>query len=261
MTKITQATFITLITLVLASTGKVKANKVEHTDSLIKKWLSIEQQRSAIINDWHQQKPLLEQRLLLLKQEQTQLEKDLNTASSNDTDVEKKRSELLASQNDMEAIQGQLNSALVDYYQQIAELQPQLPPPLSASWQKSLTDPEFIDADTTHKLSTLLELLEKLNDFKLRISHVESALNLPTESGEKEVMVHQLYLGLSQAWYVSLDGNFVGRGQPSATGWQWLADETVEADVVLNAIAMIERRTEASFLQLPISFSQVANNE
>ena len=240
---------------VFAAANTSKTNKVEQADSLIEKWLSLEQQRNAMVNDWHQQQPLLEQRLTLLKQEQTQLEQDLSTAIINDSGVEEKRTELLKSQNKMEADQGLIEAALTDYYHLITELQPQLPPPLSKTWQKELSNAEFVNADTTARLSTLLELLEKLNDFEHRISHMQSALLLPSATGDKEVMVHQVYLGLSQAWYVSLDGSLVGRGQPSPTGWQWLADDKVDGEIVLNAIAMIERKTEAKFLQLPISLT------
>lgn len=232
-----------------------QANKVEYADNLIKNWLSIEQQRNAIINDWSQQKPLLTQRLMLLKQEQAQLEKDINTSNVNDTDVEKKREELLTSQNNMETTQDKLESSLTQYYQLIIELQAQLPPPLSKSWQNKLAETDLQNADTTLRLSTLLTLLEQLNDYQQRISHVQSPLVIPGASGDKEIMVNQLYLGLSQAWYVSLDGSLVGRGQPTPSGWQWSADENVDGDIILNAIAMMERKKEATFLQLPITLS------
>lgn len=257
-THITNAINTTVFALLLLSSISSLAsntNKVEQADSLIKQWLSIEQQRNAMLNDWHQQQPLLEQRLVLLQQEQKQLELDLSEASNNDSDVEEKRSQLLESQNTMEAEQAQLETALVNYYQIINELQPQLPPPLVKAWQKKLAADNFTQADTTTKLTTLLELLEQLNDFEKRVSHLQSALVIQGESGEKEVMVHQLYLGLSQAWYVSLDGALVGRGQPVSGQWQWLADDSIDSDTVLKAISMIERKTEAQFLQLPISLT------
>ena len=240
---------------VTATANTKNVNNVKQADSLIKEWLSLEQQRNAMLNDWHQQQPLLEQRLSLLKQEQSQLEKDLSTANINDSDVNKKRSELLQSQSEMEAQQGLLETSLVNYYQLVAQLQPQLPPPLRKAWHNKLSEAEFSNADTTARLNTLLELLEKLHDFEQRISHVQSALILPSNDGDKEGMVHQLYLGLSQAWYVSLDGRLVGRGQPTAAGWQWLSDDAVDGDTLFNAIAMIERKTEAKFLKLPISLS------
>jgi len=241
----------------LISSGSVFAttNNVEQADSLIKKWLSLEQQRNAMLNDWHQQQPLLEQRLTLLKQEQSQLEKDLSTASVNDSDVELKRTQLLKSQSEMEAQQGLLETSLVDYYHLITQLLPQLPPPLHKAWHNKLTESEFLGADTTQRLNTLLELLEKLHDFEQRISHVQSALILPSNDGDKEIMVHQLYLGLSQAWYVSLDGRLVGRGQPTPSGWQWLSDDNVDGETIFKAIAMIDRTTEAEFLTLPISLT------
>lgn len=244
-----------LFSFFAASQVFAASNKVEQTDSLIQKWLAIEQQRNAMINDWHQQEPLLEQRLLLLKQEQTQLELNLSTASVNDGEVEKKRAQLLKSQNNMESGQALLEKSLVDYFQVIAEIQPQLPPPLFNAWQKKLSAAEFTSADITKKLNTLLELLEQLNDFEQRISHAETALMLATDEGEKEIMVRQLYIGLAQAWYVSLDGTIVGRGIPEASGWRWQPDNSVDGEVVLNAIAMIERRSEAQFLQLPISLT------
>lgn len=243
------------ITCLLTYGTIAQANITEHADNLIKKWLSIEQQRNAMINDWHQQKPLLEQRLTLLKQEQVQLEQDLNTDSANDTDVEKKRADLLLAQNNMETAEDQLDSSLVKYYQFISELQPKLPPPLQKLWQNKLVESEFQNANTTLRLTTLLELLEQLSDYQQRINHVQSALVIPSISGDKEVMVHQLYLGISQAWYVSLDGSLVGRGQPNADSWQWLADETVDGETVLTAIAMMERKIEAKFLKFPITLT------
>ena len=46
-----------------------------------------------------------------------------------------------------------------------------------------------------------------------------------------------------------------GGGIPHASGWRWQADNSVEGETVLNAISMIERRSEAQFLQLPISLT------
>lgn len=248
---------IVLFSFFAASSVVAAPSKVEQTDSLIKKWLAIEQQRNALINDWHQQEPLLKQRLTLLKQEQAQLEKDLATTIDNDSEVEKKRAQLLKSQNSMESGQALLEKSLVDYFQVIAEIHPQLPPPLFKAWQKKLSSAEFTNADITKKLNTLLELLEQLNDFEQRISHAETALVLPTPQGDKEIMVQQLYIGLAQAWYVSLDGSLVGRGTPEENGWHWQADNSVDGETILNAIAMIERRSEAKFLQLPISLKSL----
>lgn len=244
-----------IITLLTSKGALAAPSKVEKTDSLIQKWLAIEQQRNAMINDWHQQEPLLKQRLVLLKQEQVQLEKNLASSDDTDSEVEKKRSQLLESQNNMESGQALLEKSLIDYFQVIAQIQPQLPPPLFNTWQSKLSASEFSSADTTKKLNTLLELLEQLNDFEQRISHAQTALILPTPEGEKEIMVQQLYIGLAQAWYVSLDGRLVGRGTPEASGWRWQADNSVSGETVLSAIAMVERRSEAQFLQLPISLT------
>ena len=70
-----------------------------------------------------------------------------------------------------------------------------------------------------------------------RISHVQSTLVLATESGDRKMMIHQVYLGLYQACYVSLDGSLVGRGKPTKHGWQWISDGTVSAKTLFKTYA------------------------
>lgn len=260
--QISVSSILLLSTLLLyQNSSYALESKVTEADNLIKQWLSIERQRNALTLDWQSQKPILEQRLTLLKQEKKQLKGKSSQHILDTSDVDKKRNELITSQNNMESNQAQIEGALVKYYQIILQLHPQLPPPLFKVWQGALNDPTFKSADTSKKLTTLLKLLEQLNDFNQRISHSESTLTVEGSSGEKEIMVRQLYMGLSQAWYVSLDGLLTGRGFPEKNGWRWISDNQVSGNTVNNAIAMIERNTEAQFLTLPISLDSDSNNE
>ena len=246
--------FIWVVIFTLSSLSSIAAeSKTQQADNLIKQWLSIEKQRNALNFDWRQQQPLLKQRLTLLTQEQIQLQDKIAGDKLSSSDVEDKRTQLMTSQNDMEANQSLVENALIDYYQLITELHPQLPPPLFESWQEKLSSRTTKKINTTEKLTTLLDMLEQLNDFDQRISHHQSIQRVIDESIEKEMVVRQLYMGLAQAWYVSLDGSLTGRGIPESSGWRWIPDEQVDSETILNAIAMIERKSEARILSLPVA--------
>lgn len=236
-------------------------SEVNTSNELISKWLLLEQQESAIKHDWLQQKPLLAQRLTLLEKEESILSKQLKTNQKDTSEVEQKREQLIQSQTSMESEQAQLQSALNGYFRLIAEFHPQLPPPLYATWQTQLNGPDFSTADETTKLTVLIELLEQLDNFEQRISHLKSPLLLDINGEKKEVVVHQIYLGISQAWYASLDGQYSGSGQPSATGWQWQASPNLDADTIIGAVAMLERSQEAEFISLPLTLTKGNHSE
>ncbi|PCJ18685.1 MAG: hypothetical protein COA96_16595, partial [SAR86 cluster bacterium] len=99
------------------------------------------------------------------------------------------------------------------------------------------------------QLQTLLEMLTQLEDFQQRININEDIINFPDGS---EILVKQLYLGISHAWYVSADGQFAGYGQSQADGWAWLNETEVDATTVQRAIAMLERNVDVQLIELPL---------
>ena len=231
------------------------AQGLGETQQLVERWVSLEQQNTALTSSWRNQRQLLEQRQQLLADEKQQLQDILDNSSQDSDEVESRRAELLDLQNTMEQDQAALQNSLQTAMNTVRSLLSQLPPPLQNSWQEKLaalpTDGESGSAENASQtLQVVLELLGQLDDFKRRISINEAPITL---ADGRTVLVKQLYLGASHAWYVSADGTVSGYGQSTAEGWRWLQQPAVDGSTVQAAIAMLERNANVALVNLPLT--------
>lgn len=240
---------VTLPTLLLAQTANI-----QEMQELVQRWVIIEQQETALIISWQRQEQILRQRLQLLEEEKRQLNEIVSLNITNTDDVTQRRLSLLELQNTMESDQVEMQQTLQTALGAINSLHPQLPPPLIKAWQERLNtlasetnNDDF--ANSNVQLQALLELLTQLQDFQQRINLNEDTITLANGS---EILVKQLYLGLSHAWYVSADGEFSGYGQSKPEGWVWIEDTAVDANVVQQAITMLERNVDVQLVELPL---------
>lgn len=246
-----------LLTVCIAATcavfipAKAASTTVQQLDTLVQQWLALEQQQHQLQQDWQLRKQSLQQGISLLKAEQQQLQQLLQRNSKQHDAVDEKRAELLTQQQQLEQQQQQGAQHISALLQQVRVMQPQLPPPLQQLWQQelgSLAD----NAEASVQLQRSLFLLEKLADFQQRLSLDD--MTLSTADGQ-QVRVKQLYLGASQAWFSSADGSYSGIGYPASTGWSWQFDNSIDGAVVLQAIAILEKRAQAELIRLPVQRS------
>ena len=226
------------------------AANVSNTDKLVQQWLSLEQQSAALEQQWQQTEPLLQQRLQLLRAEKKQLQSLLAHKQQDAGSVEEKRAQLLETQNQLEQDQAKTQKQLAVLTQALAALQPQLPPPLAQQWQKE--QGALNKTESSNQLQVALAQLSQLLEFNQRISVNEDTLKAPEG---QQVVVKQLFLGASYAWFASQDGSFSGTGRNIDGRWQWSFNNTLPSQAILDAIAMFEKRREADFIQLPIVLS------
>lgn len=232
-------------------TAPVVAADVGGTDALVQQWLGLEQQAAALESDWRRQQPVLQQRLTLMQAEKAQLEQVLKDSQNNHSEVEARRAELLAEQTAMETQQRQLAKQLQQVRQRLQALAGQLPPPLLSVWndeQAVLNE----DSTASEQLQVALAQLSKLLEFDNRVTVHEATLEDPEG---RQVLVKQLYLGVSTAWFVSGDGSYAGTGRPTPDSWQWRFDEGIDADRVAEAIAIYEKQLEADLVQMPLQLT------
>lgn len=88
------------------------ANDPDTIDQLTQQWLDTDRQASHLQSDWLTQKPVLEQRLTLLKAEKDQLQTILQASNNDQNTVETRREELLATQSKLEQQQQALIQTL-----------------------------------------------------------------------------------------------------------------------------------------------------
>ena len=232
------------------------ADEVAQREQLVSQWLQIEKQISHLENDWTAQQSAMLQSLQLLEAQRQQLSLVTEQSHQSGGELAQKRSELISQQNNLETQQAHLTHWLTSISQQLTSLVAQLPPPLVTSWQASgdLLEERLSNSE---KLTMILEKLSVLTDFQQRISTHQMAL--VNDQGQN-VWVKQLYLGASQAWFISDDLSSAGIGYASSLGWQWhfadsagrAGDTLIDAKQIANTIAMLEKKQTADWVNLPV---------
>lgn len=226
----------------------------EQLDSLTEKWLRIEKQITALDSEWRQSEPALLQRIELLKAERSQLKSLLSQNEEQSSDVEAKREALLAQQNILEAQQQSVEQSLMPLNGILDTIYPLLPEVLKQRWDEERS--QLIEgAGSSLQLQVILAQLSSLNKFNSSITVHESVMNTPDN---KAVMIKQLYLGSSYAWFTNSDGQYQGIGNSLSGRWEWFFDtpsDVIDEDSLDNirkAIAIYEKQRQPEYVLLPL---------
>ena len=215
---------------------------------LTRQWIGLERQRDALRADWQRQRPVLEQQLALLAQEEEELRTLLASAEDRQSEVEARRLELLEAQAAMEqeqaAVERELDRAVIG----IRRLHGQLPPPLAEAWREDIGRLDDDNLGSSEVMQIVVDMLTALQDFQQRLSLHEDMITLEDGTSYR---VRQVYLGLSHGWYLSVGGELAGAGAPSPEGWRWQTLE--DGAFIADMIAILESRQPARLLRVPLS--------
>ena len=240
-------------TLLYAPFGSSADSSTSEIQTLTQQWIGLEHQKDLLKRNWRNDLPVLEQQLALLERENQELSTLLERTEADQGEVEERRLSLLEQQTRLELEQSllekELTSALID----VEGLYPQLPPPLVDAWDSHLPRLRSGLLNNSEKLQVILEMLGQLDDFQRKITLHQDVITL---SDGNDYLVNQVYLGLSHGWYVSADSLYAGAGKASPDGWYW--QESDEAEVIVQIIAILERRQNTELLKLPL---QLDNTE
>lgn len=225
-------------------------NPVATVDDLVRQWTGLEHQNDLLQANWRQDKPVLEQQLVLLEREISELSQVLEASEQEQGAVEQRRLELLQQQTRLEQEQAALDTALQQSSLGLQALQPQLPPPLADAWREQVPRLQDPLLNASERLQLVLELLGQLDDFQQKVSLNETIMRL---ADGNDYLVKQVYLGLSHGWYVTADGRFAATGMATTSGWRW--DEITDANEsaeVGRIIAILERRQNPALISIPL---------
>lgn len=239
------------ISLFIAEPAYAESNStVNNVDSLVTQWVNIQKQNSHLKSQWRDTQRLLRQRIVLLEHEKKQLIALTSNNVKQVDNVTEAREELITLQSSIESQQATLSQWLKSEFIHINNVLPQLPPPLNASWQKTLE--ELDESELSKKLETLLSLYQKYDEFNQRVSTQQATI---IDKNGEEKMVNQLFLGVARGWYLTLDGKSAIAGYPAEDGWQWLSNEPIPAEQIEKAFAMLTHKAEAQLITLPMALS------
>ena len=240
---------LVIMAFIVLYQGSVFGNDtVSAYQALVKDWLALEKQNSALKKNWRESKPILQQRIKLLTTEKKLLTAQLTENVNQKSTVENKRDQLILQQNETEQEQQKLLLWLDNQWHKILDTSTQIAPPLLKSWQKQMSTYSE-DLPASDKLSLVLLLWKKKKQFDHKITQLQSVVM--TKAG-KEILVEQLYIGSGLGWYVSADGTEYGLGKSTPNGWQWHKPDVDINQQVKQSIAMYKLQKEAGFIAYPL---------
>lgn len=240
----------------------VMAQSVNEIDQATTQWLNIERQTNQLNVDWKEQSPILDQRISLLNAEKEQLKEVLLNSNEGGNDVDIKRAKLLTEQTQIEQQQAEMTKALQLLHYTNNTISVLLPPVLKDHWQNE----DVAEADNnTKNLQSALAKLTQLAEFNNSISTHESTIAITQGEGvqsqsiqRKPMLVQQLFLGASTAWFVTRDGQYAGRGSAGNEGWEWRVDDKINGNDIKQAIAIFQKKQSADWVTLPIHLTDVS---
>ena len=251
--------FVAAVSLPSVSAEQPKLN------DLVEQWLNIESQKGQLQLNWNIRQQQLEQSQTLLSSEILILKQALKKTDSKKTDVDKRRLELSEKQSLLEQEQIQVKKQIVQATQFSTSLIKLLPPPLQIQWQEKILLLAQESVSDSEKLERLLSLFKLVHDFDERIALNRASMEIPTTNEKSQnLLVTQMYLGVSQGWYVSDDGLFYGYGRAGELGWQWWHNEAASAELgrvlnpeeLLKLKSILQKPTTAEFIDLPVKVTQ-----
>ena len=254
-----------LLNLTLVSSTAIYAGSDETYAELMQQWISLESQKGKLQTDWQERRQQTEQRLALFELEQDALQQVIKKSSEVSSDVDERRLALVSEQSKLEAEQQNISQQLQQTSQNMHDLMLRLPPPLQEQWQQKIALLNDNVVSNSEKLERLLSLFKLAEDFDQRIAlHRTSMLVEDPQGKTQHMMVTQIYMGLSQGWYVNDDGSVYGYGRADKLGWRWwhqqdtqpMLAQPLSAEILLKVRDTLENPTTASYLTLPVSIAQ-----
>ena len=224
---------------------------LEETRLKMDKWLETQQIISKERKDWQQGKEILLGRLEVVKKEIATLEEKTTQAEASVAEANKKRSEMLAENDQLKVAGAQLTGAVAEMEGEIRKMFKQLPEPIQTKlqplYQRIPENPSKTRVAAAERFQNILGILNELNKTNNEITVSYEVHNL---ADGRPSEVKAIYVGLAQAYYVSARGE-AGIGRPTADGWKWEPSKAVARDV-LTALEILEGKQSPAFVPLPV---------
>lgn len=246
--------FLVIFSCLFLTSGLLGTNQSNATEGALQsigEWVQTQRILSEETARWRQEEALLNQSILLLEEEAQLLGARIEDwvvateRSARDRRVQVAESEQFrAASAEAEELVTRLQAALED-------LRPMLPGPLQAR-----TGPLFSrfglaggrPDDLAPRLQAVVGILGEVNRFQKNVTLAREAMEV--EDGVRRE-VRTLYIGLGQAFFVDERERVAGVGRPGPDGWEWARNDGL-ASAVGRAVAVIEGRRPAEFIQLPV---------
>ncbi len=224
------------------------------SQAAIGKWIATQRLIYQERKDWQQQKELLESRVELIRKEIFDLSAKLNETRVTAAEVESKKASQAQAMRSLEDDSAELTRVLDEVEPTVRALHGFLPPTVQEKvaplFQRLPEDSHATRASVGERFQTVLGILNEINKAN---GEITVSTEVRTLSDGKPSEVKTLYLGLGQAYYLSVKGE-AGIGHPTPNGWVWTPADDL-APKILQAVEILEGTAQPQFISLPVKIS------
>ena len=222
----------------------------EHFDN----WVQLQEAIATQKTDWAVEREYLRDEIALLSEEIEALTEQKASLREDTTKIQSELAKLSAEEEQLKSASELVTEQLPSLEAGLRRLIKSLPPSLKDTLDsliKRLPEPDKESSSgVAERMQVIAGLLSQMDKFNGQLT---VAQEIRKSLAGENIQVRVLYLGLSQAWFVSPDNTFAGHGKPSPDGWVWTEDPSL-APVIQKAIAINENSAVASYVNLPASY-------
>lgn len=216
------------------------------------KWIETQQIISKERKDWQQGREVLEGRIDLIKKEIVNVRERIETSTSSAGDIEKRKNDLIVENEQLKVVSEHLAKAVTAMEADVRRLYVMLPEPTQKQvhelYQRIPADPGKARVTTAERFQNVLGILNEVNKAN---NEITVTYEVRTLAGGKPAEVQVVYVGLTQAYYLSAGGE-AGIGRPTADGWKWEAAGKAVASEVFTVLEILQGKETAAFVPLPV---------
>lgn len=224
----------------------------EEAKATVTQWAETENLISKELNDWKEDKAVLEDLARMLEAEREDLSAKIEKTEESATEADRRREEIVARKESLEEASATVRENLEALEDGIRSLLPYLPSSYVDSIKPLIRQlPEKgkpTQLSLSIRLRNVVGILSQANKF-------DNVISLETETrsfaGEAGKQVNTLYYGFSIAYYSDASGERAGYGYPTAEGWQW-QEAPQYGPAILDMISMYQKGKQAEFVKLPV---------
>lgn len=227
---------------------------LDETVNTLQQWVETERQISTARANWAQERVSIEDLIAIYRQESEQLDQVIREAADDVSVAETRRAELLARDESIKALEAQALAKIAETEIRLRALEPLLPEPVRQELRPLFRvlpeNPRESRAPIGQRIQPIVGILTQIQRFNQVVTITEGFREF--EAG-KTVQTEKIFFGLGTAFYVDGANEHAGRGRLTASGWEWIDDNSLVGPV-REFVEMYRGTRQAAYVTLPVQF-------
>lgn len=230
-----------------------KVEAIKESKAALAKWMLSQQIISKELADWKVARDIFNDRIELTKGQLEVVEEKLKGVEEEISKADSTKVAALQRKDELLAATETLRKEVPTLEEQVKERHGLLPVPfqdkVAPIFQRIPTDPATAKISLAERYQNVIGILNEVNKLHNEIT-VVSEIRLLADGKPTEVQT--IYLGLAQAYYLSMKGDAAGIGKPGDKGWEWTPRNEL-AKPLQDVLAVMNAKTKPRFIPIPAS--------